>query len=128
MTERRKNPGEPDDGQIEKERRMGDRRDSHRVPVEVEVKQGDGEYEKHQGNIAIGGVFFEKPLSLPTGAVVHLRFSLPKIGKRIEVRGEVVEISSVGPIKQRGTRVRFSDMDTQIELIIAKFLDHNSGC
>ena len=107
------------------ERRMGERRDSHRVDIEVEVREGTGPFHKHLGNISIGGMFFKKPLSLPTGAVLQLRFSLPGMNKRLQVQGEVVEITSVGKVGEMGTRVRFIDLELQDELLIARYLDDN---
>jgi len=107
------------------DRRMGDRRDSHRLPIEVEVAEGNGPFERHRGDISIGGVFFEKPLSLPAGAVVQLRFTLPTLDRELEVKAEVVEITAVGPVRKAGTRVRFVDLDTRSELLIARYLDQH---
>ncbi len=107
------------------ERRLGDRRESHRVPVQVEIRQGNGPFEPHPGNIGIGGVFFTKPLELPTGAVVQLRFRLPGVERTLQLKGEVVEVSLVSRPEERGTRVRFLEPDIQTELSIARFLDEN---
>ena len=107
------------------ERRMGDRRDSHRLPIEVEVKVGNEDFVTHKGNIGIGGVFFEKPLDLPTGALVQLRFTLPDMDKQIQAKAEVVEITAVGRPSAVGTRVRFSDLDIRSELLLARYLDSN---
>jgi hypothetical protein len=107
------------------ERRMGDRRESHRVSIEVEVRVGNDEFTGHQGNVGIGGVYFDRPLDLPTGAVVQLRFDLPGIDKRVECRAEVVEITAVGNPSEVGTRVRFVDLDLRSELLIARFLDQH---
>lgn len=109
------------------ERRMGDRRDSHRLPIDVEIKIGNEDYSKHQGNVGIGGVFFVKPLDLPTGAIVQLRFVLPEMEKQIEAKAEVVEITSVGLPSAVGTRVRFSDLDIRSELLLARYLDSHQG-
>ena len=115
------------DGSRGLERRTGDRRDSHRVPLEIEVKEGNNPYQKVQGDLGIGGVYFERPLSLPIGALVRLRFALLEMDKVIETQGEVVEITSVGKPKERGTRIRFVDMDLRSELLIAKYLDHHQN-
>ncbi len=109
------------------ERRMGDRRDSHRLPIDDENKIGNEDYSKHQGNVGIGGVFFVKPLDLPTGAIVQLRFVLPEMEKQIEAKAEVVEITSVGLPSAVGTRVRFSDLDIRSELLLARYLDSHQG-
>lgn len=106
------------------ERRLGDRRESHRLPIEVEVKQGNSPFSSHQGNIGIGGVFFKVPLELPTGALVQLRFTLPG-DQAISVKAEVVEITAVGRPEEHGTRVRFINLDIKDELAIARFLDEH---
>jgi hypothetical protein len=123
MEDRRNGDDRRDRDVSGQERRMGDRRESHRVPIEVEVREGNGPFEKHQGNIAIGGMFFVKPLSLPTAAVVQLRFVLPGLEQEVKVKAEVVEITAVGKPQNRGTRVRFIDLDIKSELSIAKYLD-----
>ncbi|RME21532.1 MAG: PilZ domain-containing protein [Deltaproteobacteria bacterium] len=106
------------------ERRMGDRRESHRVPLEVEVSKGNGPFEKHHGDIGIGGIFFAKPLPLPPGAQVKIRFTLPGEPTR-QVLGEVVEITKVGRPEEQGTRIKFVELDVKTELAIARFLDDN---
>ncbi len=109
------------------ERRMGDRRDSHRVALDVEVKVGNQDYRPHRGNVAIGGVYFDEPLRLPTGAEVQLRFDLPGLDKRIETMAEVVEITSMGKPGEVGTRVKFVDLKLRSELLLARFLDQQTG-
>jgi len=127
MDDRRKRDDRRDNTTRGEERRMGDRRDSHRIPMDVEVREGNGPFEMHKGNIAIGGMFFAQPLSLPTGSVVQLRFTLPGTEQELLVKGEVVEITSVGKPEDKGTRVRFTDLDLKTELHIAKFLDEHTG-
>lgn len=113
------------DGDRGPERRSGDRRESHRVPIDVEVRVGNGPYERHTGNVGIGGMYFVKPLDLPTGAMVQIRFVLPGMDKQIETKAEVVEITAVGQPSAVGTRVRFVDLDLRSELLVARFLDQN---
>ena len=125
MSERRSGDATLETAPEGKERRMGDRRDSHRLPVEVEVRQGNDDYQSHKGNLAIGGVFFDKQINLPIGTEVQLRFIPPGNKKQIEVKGQVVEITQVGKPKDQGTRVRFLDLDIKTELTIARCLDDN---
>jgi hypothetical protein len=124
MSDRRNGQGrrEPERGS---DRRGGDRRESHRVSIEVEVKVGNGPFERHTGNVGIGGMYFVKPLDLPTGALLQLRFVLPGMDKQIEARAEVVEITAVGQPSAVGTRVKFIDLDLRSELLVARFLDQN---
>jgi hypothetical protein len=124
MSERR-NGDERRDDRASAERRSGDRRDSHRVDLPIEVKEGNDDYVTHGGNVAIGGVYFSRPLELPTGAVVQLRFDLPGLDKQVQARAEVVEITAVGKPTDVGTRVQFLDLDLRSELLIARFLDRN---
>jgi uncharacterized protein (TIGR02266 family) len=123
MSERRRDDDTQELALEGAERRMGDRRDSHRVAIEVEVKEGNEKYEKHDGNLGIGGVYFDRPLSLPIGSQVYVRFKLPDSNEKIEAKGEVVEITSIGQPKDNGTRVRFVDLDIKTELLIARYLD-----
>ena len=125
MSERRQGDDRRDDATGGDERRMGDRRDSHRVPIAVEVSEGNKPFEKHEGNISIGGIFFRKPLVLPTGAVVQLRFKLPGVEKELLLKGEVVEITAVGTPEEKGTRVRFVGLDLKSEMTIARYLDEH---
>jgi len=112
-------------GRDSSERRLGDRRESHRVDIKVEVRVGNQDYETQQGNIAIGGVYFAQPLDLPTGAIIQVRFDLPGLDKHVEAKAEVVEITAVGRPSDVGTRVRFVDLDLRSELLIARYLDQN---
>ncbi len=121
----RRDDGDRRQGRESDERRMGDRRESHRVAITVEVRVGNQDFEAHKGNIAIGGVYFEQPLDLPTGAVIQLRFDLPGLDKRVETKAEVVEITAVGRPSEVGTRVKFTDLDLRSELLIARYLDQN---
>jgi hypothetical protein len=126
MADRRNERDRQESAKSEAERRLcGDRRDSHRIPITVEVKEGNEAFESHQGNISIGGMFFEKPLSISTGATIQLRFNLPGKDEAIVVHAEVVEITSGGPKERLGTRVRFTDLDTRSEILIARFLDQH---
>lgn len=127
MPDRRKGGDRRGDNSRGVERRMGDRRDSHRVPVQIEVREGNKPFEAHAGNLAIGGVFFQKPLALPIGAVVQLRFALPGQDTLVETRGELVEITAVGKPADKGTRVRFIDLDLKSEMSIARYLDEHDG-
>jgi len=95
------------------------------VPIQVEIRQGNNPFESYPGNIGIGGVFFEKALDLPIGALVQMRFRLPGVERTLLVKGEVVEVSLVSRPQERGTRVRFVDLDVKSELSIARFLDEN---
>jgi hypothetical protein len=98
-----------------------DRRDSHRVPIQLLVRDAalGGSFEPYQGNLALGGVWFDA-FHPPAGSRVELRFILP--GARSEVRavGEVLRVSREGA--RFGAHVKFVDIPLDAELAIARFL------
>jgi hypothetical protein len=98
-----------------------DRRESQRIPVELLVRDAalGGSFEPYQGNLALGGVWFDA-YHPPVGSRVELRFLVP--GGREEVRavGEVLRISREGP--RFGAHVKFVEIPLEAELAIARFL------
>jgi len=98
-----------------------DRRESRRVPIELLVRDAavGGSFEPYQGNLGLGGVFFEA-FHPPVGSRLELRFLVP--GGREEVRavGEVLRVSLEGG--RFGAHVRFVEIPLDAELAIARFL------
>jgi Tfp pilus assembly protein PilZ len=125
MNDRRKKSQHCGDATQSNDRRMGERRDSMRLPLQVAVKVDGGAFEDYAGDISIGGVFFEKPLPVSYGEEVVLRFNLPQFDKQLEVRGEVMEITQGGSAIRSGTRVKFVELDLRSELLIARYLDES---
>jgi Tfp pilus assembly protein PilZ len=125
MTDRRAKGKPGSDATSGAERRMGERRDSQRLPLQVSVKIGDRAFEAYAADISIGGVYFEKQLPLSPGEVVQLRFSLPQFDKKLEVAAEVMEAVQ-GDASPSGTRVRFVELDLRTELLIARYLDEGA--
>jgi hypothetical protein len=99
----------------------GDRRESGRVPIPLLVRDLAlrGSFEQYEGNLALGGVFFEAAHP-PVGSRLELRFLVP--GARSEVRalGEVLRVSREGA--RFGAHVKFVDIALEAELAIARFL------
>ncbi|HET7824144.1 MAG TPA: PilZ domain-containing protein [Anaeromyxobacter sp.] len=97
-----------------------DRRDSQRVPIQLLVRDAalGGSFEPYQGNLGIGGVYFDA-LHPPVGSKVELRFILPGI-EEIRVLGEVLRVSREGD--RFGAHVKFLDIPLDAELAIARFL------
>jgi PilZ domain. len=126
MTDRRKKGQQCGDAMQGNERRMGERRDSLRLPLQVAVKVGERAFEDYPGDISIGGVFFERALPVSPGDVVLLRFNLPQFDKQIEVAGEVMAIAHAGCAVPSGTRVKFVELDLRNELLIARYLDESA--
>ncbi len=98
-----------------------DRRESERVGVELLVRDAalGGSFEPYQGNIALGGVWFDA-FHPPVGSRVEIRFLVP--GGRDEVRavGEVLRISREGA--KFGAHVKFVEIPLEAELAIARWL------
>ncbi len=99
-----------------------DRRESDRVPMEILVRDlgTGGSFEPREGNVALGGVYYQA-LHPPVGGRVELRFLLP--GERGEIRavGEVLRVSREG--ERFGAHVKFSEIPLEAELAIARFLE-----
>jgi|APDOM4702015248_1054824.scaffolds.fasta_scaffold89047_2 hypothetical protein len=104
----------------------GDRRESWRAPIQLMVRDAamGGSFEARQGNLAIGGVYFEEGHP-PHGTRVEMRFLLQ--GEREEVRafGEIVRVRREG--NRFGAHVRFEDLPLESELAIARFLQRRAG-
>lgn len=106
------------------ERRLGDRRESPRLPIPVQVRVPNGKFIEVQGDISVGGVLFvdTRPLK---GRRVDLRFRLPGRDAEVRVRGEVVETSEKGE-GLYGAHVRFEEIDLETQRAIARFIDTRS--
>jgi hypothetical protein len=98
-----------------------DRRDSHRVPIELLVRDAalGGSFEPYHGNIGIGGVYFDA-LHPPVGSKVELRFMVPGAREEVRAVGEVLRVSREG--ERFGAHVKFVEIPLDAELAIARFL------
>lgn len=116
------------DGSRKIERRMGDRRDSPRIPIALMVRHpsaGDS-FEEREGDVGLGGVYFEER-SEPQGSGVELRFKLPTLQDEVRCEGEIIRVSQEGE-GVFGVHVRFGELPTEIERAIARFIDdHELG-
>ncbi len=75
-----------------KDRRAAQRRDAERVPLELWMEEmaGDDVYFRRTGNVAEGGVFFDRAIPHSVGTVVTLKFALPGDKEMVVARGKVV--------------------------------------
>lgn len=108
-----------------RERRMGDRRESPRLPIKVWVKNtASNKFEQVDGDLSVGGMHFVDKLPIE-GKKIDLRFKIPGRDEEVHVAGEVIKISK----KQTGygAHVRFGEMDIDTQLAIARFIDERSG-
>jgi hypothetical protein len=98
-----------------------DRRESRRVPIELLVRDAavGGSYETHQGNLALGGVFFDA-YHPPPGSKIEVRFLVPGGKEEVRALGEVLRVSREGA--RFGAHVRFIEIPLEAELAIARFL------
>jgi hypothetical protein len=99
----------------------GERRESDRVPVQLLVRDlgTGGSFEARDGNLALGGVYYEA-LHPPVGGRVELRFILPGAQGEVRAVGEVLRVSREGP--RFGAHVKFAEIPLDDELAIARFL------
>ncbi len=99
-----------------------DRRDSRRVPIELLIRDAaaGGSFERYQGNLALGGVYFDA-FHPPVGSVVEVRILVPGEREEIAATGEVLRISREG--ERFGAHVKFLDIPLGAELAIARFLE-----
>jgi hypothetical protein len=74
------------------DRRQRERRTDERVPLELWMEElsGDDIYFRRSGNIAPGGVFFDRAIPHPLGTEVTLKFALPGDREMVVARGQVV--------------------------------------
>jgi c-di-GMP-binding flagellar brake protein YcgR len=108
-----------------RERRMGDRRESPRLPIKVWVKNtSSNAFQQVQGDISVGGMHFLDKLPID-GKRIDLRFKLPGRSEEVHVAGEVVDISKKDT--GYGAHVRFGEMDLQTQRAIARFIDERTG-
>lgn len=104
------------------DRRQGDRRGDTRFPLELwmEEMSGDDIYFRRSGNIAPGGVFFDRAIPHPLGTVVTLKFALPGDREMVVARGEVV--SAAASNDGLGMGVKFVHVEGDGAMRIRAFL------
>ena len=98
-----------------------DRRDSRRVAIRLLVRDGalGGSFEPFDGNLGIGGVYFDGPHP-PVGSRLELRFLVPGASEEVRALGEVLRVSREGD--RFGAHVRFLEIPLEAELAIARWL------
>lgn len=110
----------------DKERRLGDRRESPRVPMRFLVRDiaGGGTYEERDGDLSLGGIYW-KGSSPPMGKDVDIRFRLPGVPVEIRAKGEIIRLTNRGG--GIDFHLRFTRLDVQDELTIARYVETHTG-
>lgn len=106
-----------------KDPRREDRRESPRVPMKFLVRDttaSEGAWEEREGDLGLGGLSWKGKFPALT-SFVDVRFRIPGVAKEIRARGEIIRMSGEG--KDLGFHVRFTELDVQSELAIARHLD-----
>jgi hypothetical protein len=106
-----------------KDKGGSERRDSPRLPMKFLVQDladKDGTWVEREGDLSLGGIHW-RGSSAPRGTAVDVRFRLPGEPKEVRARGEILRVMGQG--KNIDFHVRFTDLDVQSELAIARFLD-----
>jgi hypothetical protein len=105
------------------DRRYHDRRDSPRVPLSLRVRGvgGSGELESRDGNISLGGAFWETWSPVPW-TDLEVRFRLPNADKELSAIAEVVRLSRLEG-NAIGVHARFVVIDVEAELELARYLE-----
>ncbi len=123
MADRRSSTNTPEEKLSRaRERRMGERRDSPRLPMSFLVRDQseDGPWEEREGDLSIGGIHWLGKTS-PIGQKVEVRFRLPGVPKELRAKGEIIRLSEGG--KGIGFHVRFTELDVESELAVARYID-----
>jgi hypothetical protein len=98
-----------------------DRRESVRIQLDLLVREMalGGSFEVRQGNLGLGGVYFEE-LHPPAGDRFEVRFILPDTKEEIFAKAEVLRVTKEG--ERFGAHLRFVDLPLASELKIARCL------
>jgi hypothetical protein len=104
-------------------RRMGDRRDSPRIPIGLMVRYPElgGSFEEREGDVSIGGAFFNERFS-PQATRVELRFKLPTLTEEVRCEGELIRVADEAE-GHFAVHVRFEELPVDVELALARFID-----
>jgi hypothetical protein len=81
-----------------------------------------GEFQPFEGDLSLGGAFIQGR-NPPTGKTCELEFRLPEHDAEYRVEAELLRIRDDGRGLGKGVHLRFSNLDVETELAIAKYLD-----
>ncbi len=103
-----------------------DRRDSPRVPMKFLVRDlaEGGSFQELQGDLSVGGAAFHVRYP-PTGSQFEVRFHLPGLEKDVRCKAELLRVRDEAAGK--GVHLRFLELDVNLELAIARYIDDLLG-
>lgn len=79
-----------------------------------------GSYEEREGDLSTGGIYWKG--KYPTlNSAVEVRFRLAGVPREIRAKGEIIRVTDGG--KGIDFHLRFTELDVQSELAIARFID-----
>jgi hypothetical protein len=77
-------------------------------------------WEERRGDLSLGGLFWRGETA-PQGALVDVRLRLPGVPREVCARGELIRVEAAPA--GIDFHVRFTELDVEDELLIAKYLD-----
>lgn len=113
-----------DEEKSQKSKGHDDRRDSPRVPMTFllrDIADSSGEWVEREGDMSLGGIYW-RGKTAPHGVDVEVRFRVPGVPREIRARGEIIRVKDQGGVAI-DFHVRFTELDVQSELGVAKYLD-----
>lgn len=110
---------------------MPDRRTDPRAEVDLEVHYRTAQefLSAYARNISGGGMYIRSQQSLPLNQAVRVRFTLPGVAHKFEIRGIVVW-SNPAPSRSSfpsGMAVKFTEIDPKSQKIISDFVNKVTG-
>lgn len=104
----------------QRQRRIGERRESPRLKRQLEVPSEEGVSILCEGDLSLGGVRFRTAFP-PRARELEIRFTLPDVLGEVSALAEVVRTQQDGAFIE--VHARFIDLDLKAELALARFLE-----
>jgi hypothetical protein len=114
--------------EVAKEQTPKERRRSRRIPVELWVKEENGDYYYfHQASdLSIGGLFLNNKIISRDSTHATFKFKLPNSADIITVKGEAVyDVVKNKLQKKTGTGIKFIDLKPEHKKVIEDYIDGN---
>ena len=106
---------------MEKSRLFVQERESPRCEARLFVRNPQGKFEQHLGNLGIGGCFFKTSDFMVLGQEVVLVLVLQELDLKVKVSGKVIRMNP--DRRYMGVAVKFDKLSFETERMIARWLD-----